>query len=60
MYEFVYNSKTTWQAKLKFAHNVGAYKQFTQTELEGARWRDQNFTDRKWAENARFWTDISR
>ena len=41
-YEFAYNSKTTWSAQLKFAHNVGAYTWFMQTEFGTARSRDQN------------------
>ena len=36
---------------LKFEHNVGAYKYFTQTELGGARSDKQNFTGRKWAKS---------
>ena len=53
------NSKTTWRAKLKLEHNVGACEYFMQTEFGGARSRDQNFTDRKWAKSWRIWIDIS-
>ena len=48
-YWIAYNSKTTWPAKLKSGHNVGAYECFVQTEFRGARLRDQNFTGQKWA-----------
>ena len=34
--------------KLKFVHNVGAYKWFMQTEFGGARFCDQNVTGRQW------------
>ena len=33
IYYFASNSKTTWLAKLKFQHNVGAYECFMQTEF---------------------------
>ena len=31
--KFAYNSKTTWQAELKFRRSVGAYEWFMQTKL---------------------------
>ena len=33
IYYFAYNSKTTWRAQLKFAHNWVIYKWFMQTEF---------------------------
>ena len=51
--------KTTWRAKLKCVHNVGAYECCMQTEFVGARSREQNFTDRKWEKSWRIWTDTS-
>ena len=45
---------------LKFVHNAGAYKWFTQTEFGDARSCDQNFTGPRWSKSSRFWPDISR
>ena len=50
IYYFAYNSKTTRRAKLKFEHNVGAYKCFNANRVWERPSRDQNFTGRKWAE----------
>ena len=35
-YYIAYHSKTTWRAKLKFGHSVGAYKCFMKTKFGGA------------------------
>ena len=35
IYQFAYNSKSSWRAQLKFEHNVCAYQCFMETEFGG-------------------------
>ena len=54
IYQFACNSKTTRRAKLKFGHNVSAYKGFMRTEFGSTHPRDRNFIGR---ESAKTWTN---